>query len=515
MKALFLSILLFCLHLKCFPQNNTIDPYKYIATFEFDGEDFFDSGESNFPQSFRFNTTQDANSDGTVNVEDNLENLIPFAIGNYLYGTGRSGLTNRGPNDQRPSVYFHLVKRQNYDVYEYWLYYADNDWLNDHEHDWEKYFVYVKDTTPVYIYISWHTDFNLYSWCEISKDDGHPIINVNGGSHAMEPGTQDGVVIRYNGEITKNNGRLDYGDLLTIPWLCYSNDFDVLNGISYIQSPDTFYYGDPEYLTNSNEWGDARDAPWKRDEWDNPPVVSIVNLGADKTICSPNSVVLDAGSGFSSYLWSDGSTGQTITVSTTGIYYVEVSDNFGCTHSDTVEVFVTILIPDAGFDYASTGLTVSFSDSSLNASDWLWYFGDVTPGSTVQNPIHTYANPGAYDVCLIATNACGSDTVCTTISVSETGISEFEIQSLKYKVYPNPSGGVFTIECQITLPRCIAGSNVNLLVYNILGKKIYESRHYVGTNDPMTIDLSKNPAGMYHLQVITNRGISNIMIIIE
>ncbi|MCH8318621.1 MAG: hypothetical protein IIA88_09020, partial [Bacteroidetes bacterium] len=296
MRNISLIILLLSIQLQCLSQN--VDPYKYIATLEFDGKDFFDSGEQNFPHSFSFNTTQDANNDGVINVEDNLENLIRFSIGNYLYGTGRSGLTNRGPNDQRPVVYFHFVQRQKYDVYEYWLYYADNDWINDHEHDWEKYYVYVKDTTPIYIMISWHNDFNLFSWCEISKDNGHPIIKVDGGSHAMGKGSQDGVVIRYNGEISKNNGQLDVGDSATIPWIIYSNDFNVFTAISYIQSPDTFFYGDPEYSSptgNSNEWGDPRDAPWKRVEWDNPPTIPIVNLGGDKTICSGNSIVIDAG----------------------------------------------------------------------------------------------------------------------------------------------------------------------------------------------------------------------------
>ncbi len=58
------------------------------------------------------------------------------------------------------------------------------------------------------------------------------------------------------------------------------------------------------------------------------------------------------------------------------------------------------------------GLTVAFSDASTNApTSWTWDFGDPSSGSnssTLQNPSHTYADPGTYDVTLVATNSAGS-----------------------------------------------------------------------------------------------------------
>lgn len=250
-----------------------IDPLKYLATLTFDGTDYLDGGEACFPQPFLFNATQDANNSGTTDVEDNLENSVRFSIGNNILGTGRTGLATRGPNDQRPAVYFHFVSDSFYDVYQYWLYYPDNDWLNDHEHDWEKYFVYVKhnDTIPSYIKISSHQSFNAYAWSGTSKDDGHPLLGVDGGSHAMKTNIEDGVKIRYQGSISKNNGQLITGDGQTITWIIFSNDTNVTGTISYLQAPDTFYYGDPYYLTNNNEYGQSEPAPWKRPEWDAPP----------------------------------------------------------------------------------------------------------------------------------------------------------------------------------------------------------------------------------------------------
>ncbi len=66
-----------------------------------------------------------------------------------------------------------------------------------------------------------------------------------------------------------------------------------------------------------------------------------VSLGADQDICQGENTILDAGT-FDSYLWSDGSTMQTLTVTTTGDYILEVTDANSCSNSDTVHVEVTV-----------------------------------------------------------------------------------------------------------------------------------------------------------------------------
>lgn len=239
-------------------------PADYLATLQFDGKDWFDSGEQNFPQPYRFTPYDN-------DVEHNKENLVRFKIGTGVTGTGSTGWANRGPNDQRPAVYFHHVNSGGYDVYQYWLYYADNDWLNDHEHDWEKYFVYFQNGLPTHVLISQHNGQQIVTWSAMPKDNNRPKIGVDGGAHAMKTGSEDGVKIRYNGEVSKNNGRLDQGSGQTIPWIIYSND--IFPGVTpYTQLPDYFYYGDPAYSTNSAEYGDVRTAPWLRSEWNTPPL---------------------------------------------------------------------------------------------------------------------------------------------------------------------------------------------------------------------------------------------------
>lgn len=74
---------------------------------------------------------------------------------------------------------------------------------------------------------------------------------------------------------------------------------------------------------------------------------SPVDLGEDR-VETGLSYVLDAGPDFVSYLWQDGSTNQTYTITTPGIgrYSVTVEDLNGCIASDTVRIMLSV--PDMG-----------------------------------------------------------------------------------------------------------------------------------------------------------------------
>ena len=75
----------------------------------------------------------------------------------------------------------------------------------------------------------------------------------------------------------------------------------------------------------------------------------IVDLGNDTTICTGNTLTLDAGTGYT-YLWSDASTNQTLDVTTFGIYDVTITDNNNCTATDQINVLFETLSVFAGND---------------------------------------------------------------------------------------------------------------------------------------------------------------------
>ena len=68
-----------------------------------------------------------------------------------------------------------------------------------------------------------------------------------------------------------------------------------------------------------------------------------VDLGPDTMFTAqPDTLELDAGSGYSSYLWQDGSTSQTynVTSNETNLYHVEVTNEHGCSARDSMQVIV-------------------------------------------------------------------------------------------------------------------------------------------------------------------------------
>lgn len=98
--------------------------------------------------------------------------------------------------------------------------------------------------------------------------------------------------------------------------------------------------------------------------------------------------------------------------------------------------------PASGFGYTITGSTVTFADSATgNPTSYTWYFGNGD-SSNLSSPTYTYTASGSYTVCQVATNSCGDDSTCVTISVA-VGIEEEVFGDLK--LFPNPTSGQFRI----------------------------------------------------------------------
>ncbi|MCG9910074.1 MAG: T9SS type A sorting domain-containing protein [Flavobacteriales bacterium] len=81
----------------------------------------------------------------------------------------------------------------------------------------------------------------------------------------------------------------------------------------------------------------------------------VVNLGNDIAVPNPP-VILNGGSGAASYLWNTGATSQTITVTQNGTYSVTVTNSFGCTASDEVNVNFTASIASFGANGGSVDM---------------------------------------------------------------------------------------------------------------------------------------------------------------
>ena len=111
-------------------------------------------------------------------------------------------------------------------------------------------------------------------------------------------------------------------------------------------------------------------------------------------------------------------TNPTHTFLANGVYNTCLSvGNPGGTNYTCKSVTITsYLTTEAAFTFSGDP-TVLFEDhSTLDPYAWHWDFGDGTT-SNEQDPTHTFTNNGAFTVCLIATNAGGTDTVCQELTI--------------------------------------------------------------------------------------------------
>ncbi len=148
-------------------------------------------------------------------------------------------------------------------------------------------------------------------------------------------------------------------------------------------------------------------------------VFASLDLGTDTTICTGNNLVLDAGSGWASTLWSDGDTNQIKSVNSADTYKITVGDGLGCFKTDSITLGIDNL-PVAGFTTSVSGNTVIITDTSSNATSYFWdYENDGSSDSTiVGSHSFTYSSDGNYSIQLTTDNNCGSDSSIQMITIT-------------------------------------------------------------------------------------------------
>jgi gliding motility-associated-like protein len=131
------------------------------------------------------------------------------------------------------------------------------------------------------------------------------------------------------------------------------------------------------------------------------------NLGGPVSSCPGDTVTLDAGVGYSAYLWSDGSTNQTLVTSVAGSYDVTVTDANGCENSAGILFFNdTIPLINIGADDSlCDGGTKVLNAGAGPFTSYLWSNGTT-------NQTATFSVTSDPWVIVEDTNGCvGSDTM--------------------------------------------------------------------------------------------------------
>ena len=226
----------------------------------------------------------------------------------------------------------------------------------------------------------------------------------------------------------------------------------------------------------------------------NPP---MVDLGLDRSICGNES--LDAGNAGSSFDWNTGATSQTITVDSSGSYAVLVTDANGCQGTDSVDIEVTpVPMADATYSLNTGSSMVNFTNNSTPADSvsYEWNFGDGVGTSTDKDPSYSYPVGGTYQVTLIVTNDCGSDTTTFRVENVPTGLENNLFQH-GMSLYPNPSEGAFTLEADL-----LTTDEFDIEVTDARGRVVWQRQvSHPGGSFRQFIDLGEASEGIYLVRI--------------
>ena len=125
---------------------------------------------------------------------------------------------------------------------------------------------------------------------------------------------------------------------------------------------------------------------------------------------------------------------------------LEVETVHGCTANYTRSVAIS-QPPTADFtytpNYGVAPLLVLFTNNSVGASSYVWYFNDsINSSSNIISPSFTYLHNNDYPVTLVATNSDGCiDSIIKTISIQP---SELDLQIDEVKLYETTLANGFT-----------------------------------------------------------------------
>lgn len=206
-----------------------------------------------------------------------------------------------------------------------------------------------------------------------------------------------------------------------------------------------------------------------------------VDLGSVTDACV--SLTLDAQNAGSNYLWSDNSTGQTLTATVSGTYSVTVTDTYGCEGSDDITLTINPL-PSVSISGTATicdGETSTLSTATAGTYQW-YQDGSAIGGAT--NASVDISVAGNYNVMVTDTNNC-ADTAAVAFALT---VNSLPIVSVS-------GDAAFCAGDDATMTASPAGAN---------GYQWYLNGNMV--NGATSASYTTNQAGSYNVEVTDANG---------
>lgn len=225
--------------------------------------------------------------------------------------------------------------------------------------------------------------------------------------------------------------------------------------------------------------------------------VPVFNLDDNISICEGSQLVLDAGNVGDRYLWSTGDTTHSIMVHSAGDYWLRVTNQNLCSHSDTITLNINPLpiVTVSGLDtvYCNTAGPVSLTGNPTGGI----FSGTGMSGASF-NP--SAVSVGYHSITYTYTDDLGctdSATVVTHVIVCD-NIREFS-EVGNFNIYPNPFNYNFNLD--FTLKK---ESEVKIKLMDITNRELGEILNERKPEGQYTVfyDGSHLAVGIYYLYLI-------------
>lgn len=326
-----------------------------------------------------------------------------------------------------------------------------------------------------------------------------PAYNLQsqGGEALVSPGTTTTYTITAERRPGCTVTRSVVVTALSAPYISLGNDTSICSGDTLLLDAGALFSsyqwstgatGEKIYITQSGVYSVAGLYNNGCTSKDTFQLVSLYKIakpspGQDSVLCLGTDKTLNAGAGYASYLWSNGSTGPSIEISQTGIYWVTVTDDHGCQAADTANILTTAA-PPAGFLPQDTTIC-QYGDLVISTLEPFvsYSWSDLSSG-----PSLTVKQPGTYWVTVTDVNGC----------VGKDSISIIGKQCLLGLFVPNaftPNGDGHNDRFKPLYYGNAA--QFYFAVFNRWGQKVFESQSPTSDGWDGTINGAPSPAGTY------------------
>jgi gliding motility-associated-like protein len=174
-------------------------------------------------------------------------------------------------------------------------------------------------------------------------------------------------------------------------------------------------------------------------------------------VCVDSAVLLAANPNLLSYLWNTGSTTSTIAIDTSGKYWVNITDSFGCKYSDSANVVIKLRPQIFITDFIETCELGKLLETDIPYAHYLWNYADTSNTFTITN----YEN---IHLLITDTNNCSNE---TTIKVKNSCPASANIPNV---FTPNNDG-----LNDVIIPDYVNIKSTEFKVYNRWGKLVFET----------------------------------------